>query len=452
MSILNKGEPLILILGDIVILYVSLWLMLLFRYFNWPSTDVFFGHILPFSILFLVWFVVFFIAGLYERHTSMMRRSLPNVLLKAQITNSILAVLFFYFISYFGITPKTNLFIYLIISLILLLVWRLWIFTYLIPRTRYQALLIGRGDEMRELREEINKTVYYGYQIQHSINLENIENLDIQEEIIKKIYENDISIVIIDTRDDAVIPLLPHFYNLMFSNISFLDMHEIYEQIFGRVPLSLVKHGWFLENVRSKPNVMYDTLKRLMDVILSFILAVFSLVFYPFVFIAQKIDDQGPMFIFQERVGKNNKTSRIVKFRTMLFNDNGNYDNQNNLRKNYITRVGKFLRKTRIDELPQLWNVLKGDLSLIGPRPELPELVKKYSEEIPYYNVRHLIKPGLSGWAQIKHDGHPHHEKDVIETKNKLSFDLYYIKNRSLLLDLKIALQTIKILLSQKGR
>ena len=116
-----------------------------------------------------------------------------------------------------------------------------------------------------------------------------------------------------------------------------------------------------------------------------------------------------------------------------------------------ITRVGKFLRKLRIDELPQLLNVLRGDLSLIGPRPELPELVRVYEKEIPYYNIRHLIKPGLSGWAQLYHENHPHYRANVSETKVKLSYDLYYIKNRSFFLDLKIALKTIKVLLSRSG-
>ena len=109
------------------------------------------------------------------------------------------------------------------------------------------------------------------------------------------------------------------------------------------------------------------------------------------------------------------------------------------------------MRKSRIDELPQLWNVLRGDLSLIGPRPELPSLIKHYSEEIPYYNVRHIIKPGLSGWAQL-YGEHGHGEVAIDESRNKLSYDLYYIKNRSLLLDLKIALKTLKILFLFAGR
>lgn len=423
--------------------------MLIVRYLEFPSTLVIVGHIIPFSILFLVWIITFFIAGLYERHTSFLHRSLPGLLLKTQIANSIISVLFFYFIPYFGITPKTNLFIYLIISSGALIAWRLYIFPYVRPKVKQAAFLIGRGDEMKELRDEINKTEYYGFEIGHSINLDNVDSIDIQEDIVNQIYEHGISTIIIDTRDDAVLPLLPHFYNLMFSKIIFVDMHDVYESIFGKVPLSLVKHGWFLENVRSKPHVMYDAIKRITDVCIAVILGIVSLVFYPFVFLSIKIQDRGSVFINQERTGINNQPIKIVKFRTMSFNDNGETDpNQ----KNEVTSVGAFLRKTRIDELPQLWNVIKGDLSLIGPRPEFPSFVREYAKVVPYYNVRHLIKPGLSGWAQMRHDKHPHHGADVIETKNKLSYDLYYIKNRSLLLDLKIILQTIEVVLSKKGR
>jgi lipopolysaccharide/colanic/teichoic acid biosynthesis glycosyltransferase len=133
----------------------------------------------------------------------------------------------------------------------------------------------------------------------------------------------------------------------------------------------------------------------------------------------------------------------------MSFNDNENVALS---ATNKITRAGAFLRKSRLDELPQLWDVLRGDLSLVGPRPELPALTKIYEKEIPYYNVRHLIKPGLSGWAQLYHDNHPHRGGNVEETKNKLSYDLYYIKNRSFWLDFRVALKTIKTLLSRAGK
>lgn len=189
--------------------------------------------------------------------------------------------------------------------------------------------------------------------------------------------------------------------------------------------------------------------KRTMDIVVSLVFGIPSLVVYPFVALAIKLDDGGALFSSQTRVGQNNKPIKIFKFRTMtVANDKGEWGKQ----QNKVTRVGYFLRKSRIDELPQIWNVLVGDISLIGPRPEFPVPVQMYSEQIPYYSVRHILKPGLSGWAQIYHERHPHHGLDAEETKNKLSYDLYYIKNRSVLLDVKIALQTLKILIMFAGR
>jgi lipopolysaccharide/colanic/teichoic acid biosynthesis glycosyltransferase len=187
--------------------------------------------------------------------------------------------------------------------------------------------------------------------------------------------------------------------------------------------------------------------KRVMDVVLSLPLGLVSLVFYPFVYVAIKLDDRGEIFIRQERVGKDGKNISLYKFRSM----SQNITDLSVKTENRITKVGNFLRKSRIDELPQLWNVLSGDISLIGPRPELPSGVDIYEKEIPYYNIRHLIKPGLSGWAQINQETHPHHSAHISLTKEKLTYDIYYIKNRSFWLDIKIALKTIKSLLSRTG-
>ena len=181
------------------------------------------------------------------------------------------------------------------------------------------------------------------------------------------------------------------------------------------------------------------------------IIGLISLVVYPFVYIAIKLEDGGSVFVMQERVGKNGKIIKMFKFRSMTSNDSGSYHQNGGKTTLKVTRVGKFIRMTRIDELPQLWSVIKGDQSLIGPRPELPALTKVYEEQIPYYNARHLIKPGLSGWAQISHHAHPHHAVAVSDTRDKLSYDLFYVKNRSLLLDLRIALQTLKALISRQG-
>jgi len=446
----KKKEPLTLLVGDLIFFLAALWLTLFVRHLEVPTKNVFTEHLLPFSLLFLAWVLVFYIAGLYDRHTTILRSKLPVVLGGAQLVNASLAVIFFYFIPLFGIAPKTILFIYLLISSVTILFWRMYGYFWVSRGQIENAVLIGSGEEMKSLLSEVNGNNIYNIKFVSSVDLARADESGFWDEIVSNIYSNDISTVVIDLANEKVEPVLPHLYNLIFSKINFIDMHKVYEDIFDRIPLSLLRYNWFLENISMGPRTAYDALKRIMDIAVSLPLALASLIFYPLIWLAIKLDDGGAIFSYQDRVGQNNQIIHILKFRTMLFNDNGDWQNKGLINK--VTKVGNFLRKTRLDELPQLWNVLKGDISLIGPRPEFPNAVKQYAEEIPYYNVRHLIKPGLSGWAQIYHDQHPHHQADTLETKNKLSYDLYYIKNRSFFLDLKIALRTLNILLSIAGR
>lgn len=450
MDLSRRKDALLLLIGDLFFFLMSLWLSLLLRYITPPSGALFLKHLVPFSLLFAAWIIVYYIAGLYEKHTTILQSHLPNVLAAAQLANSAVAVVFFYFIPIFGITPKTILFIYLFVSFALILFWRMIGYFALDRRKATQAILIGSGEEMKELIAEVNNNRIYNLHFVSSVDLARADSEGFWKEIVQEVYAKDISLIAIDLMHENVEPVLPHLYNLIFSGVNFLDMHKIYEDIFDRVPLSLLRYNWFLENISTNPRTAYDSVKRLTDIVLSGVLFIISLIAYPFIALAIKFDDGGPVFIRQERVGENNKIVSIVKFRSMTRDDRGKYGTDT--APNKVTKVGKFIRKTRLDELPQLWNVLKGDLSLIGPRPELPQLVKHYTEAIPYYNVRHLVRPGLSGWAQIYHAEHPHHAVATEETKRKLSYDLYYIKNRSLLLDLKIALRTVKTLASIAGR
>jgi exopolysaccharide biosynthesis polyprenyl glycosylphosphotransferase len=450
MNSLNKKEPLILLLGDVFFFLVSLWLALFLRNFSIPTQEFFVTHLEPFGFLFVVWIAMFYIAGLYEKHTLLLKSKLPSILFNVLVANSAIAVIFFYLIPFFGITPKTILFIYLLVSFMAILFWRMYGYFFVGVQKVDNALIIGSGEEMRELMTEVNENPLYNLRFISSIDLDRVEDSAFWDEIVSRIYTENISIVAIDLANEHVTPVLPHLYNLIFSKVQFVDMHKIYEDIFNKVPLTLLKYNWFIENISTAPRVTYDALKRIMDILISIPLLIVPILTYPFAAIAMKIEDGGPVFIFHERVGKNNQLIKIAKFRSMSGDDQGMYgpNGATNLK---VTKVGKFLRKSRLDEFPQLWNVLSGRISLIGPRPELPSLVKKYEEDIPYYNIRHLIKPGLSGWAQIYQENHPHHGEAVTETKEKLSYDLYYIKNRSFLLDLKIALKTIKTLLSRVG-
>lgn len=448
MTISDKKEPLILFVGDIAVFFSVLWITLFVRYASVPETSLFLSHLIPFSVIIILWILVFFIAGLYEKHTRLLKSRLPTLLLKVQMLNSVIAVLFFYFIPSFGINPKTNLFIYLFLSFFLILVWRLFGSSFIGFKYREKAILVGGGAEIMELYNEINGNSKYSIFFENFIDVKNINIPDLENDIFNKIKKDKILTIVIDFEDDKVESIISKLYSSDFSEINLLDMYKVYEDTFDRIPLSLLNQSRFLGSIYRSTHAGYNFMKRAMDIVIGLTLGFVSLVFYPFVILAIKIEDNNEIFSYQKRVGQNNKIISIVKFRTMtLANDEAKWGSV----ENKVTKTGAFLRKSRIDELPQLWNVLNGDISLIGPRPEFERPVMEYSEKIPYYNTRHIIKPGLSGWAQLYHERHPHHGVDIEETRNKLSYDLYYIKNRSLMLDLEIALKTIRTLLSRTG-
>ncbi len=447
----HRAEALLLFFGDLVILYTSLLFTLFVRY-GFLEAGVFYRmlmlHLIPFTIVFLLWTFVFFIAGLYEKQTLFLQKQLPQLFSRALTLNVIIAVLFFYFIPAFKITPRINLFICLFVSSVLLFFWRRYRLRSLASTEKQNAVIIGSGSEMERIVGEINHNARYRVRFAFTVDALSLSKSDIPN-IIRRLSGEKVTLSVLDLQSKEVQALLPHLYALLFSGIRFVDMQDMYEDIFDRIPLSLVRYHWFLEHLSSTSSrFTYDFLKRFMDAVISCVLGALSLVVYPLVYTAIKLDDGGALFVSQERIGLNNKRMRTIKFRTMSRDDKG----QPELKKgNKVTRVGAFLRRTRIDELPQLWNVLHGEMSLIGPRPELPSLVEVYEREVPHYNIRHLIKPGLSGWAQLYHRTPPKVDANPDETATKLSYDLYYLKHRSIWLDIKIALKTVKVLLSRSG-
>jgi len=441
MNITPRKEIYILFLGDVFMFVLALWFALFTRYAAVPDMQLYLEHFLPFSFLFAFWFFIFFILGLYEKHTLFFKSQIPSLVFYAQVLNSLIAICFFYFIPYFSITPKTNLFLLLLYFFVFVVIWRLYGISTLNFGKKGNALIIGSGEEINELKEEVGNNPRYNIKSLIFLNTDKISDADFQQEVFNTIQNNkNLSIIIVDLQDKKIQPLLPRFYNLLFSQICFVDIYNAYEEIFNRVPSSLINYNWLLKNISPASKITYDILKRLMDIIIALFFGFFSLLITPLVALAIKIDDGGSVFFLQERVGKNNQTIKIVKFRSMSMR-----------KKEKITRIGKILRSSRIDELPQLWNVLKGDLSLIGPRPEIPKLTQTYEQTINYYNIRHIIKPGLSGWAQLHQVNPPKFSVEYNETKTKLSYDLYYVKNRSFFLDIKIGLQTIKILFLRSG-
>ncbi|MCR4280847.1 MAG: sugar transferase [Candidatus Kaiserbacteria bacterium] len=450
MTLVPKREYVLLLVGDIAIFAVSLWISLALRYLELPTREFFMIHLVPFSFLFVAWIGVFFLAGLYSRHSRIFRSRLSSTIFYAQMANMCVAALFFFFVPSFGLAPKTILVLYLAVSFILIFFWRAGIFPH-IPRNRkLRGVLIASGADAEKLVEEVKNDPRSTFTFDYTVDTKITPTHEVIQRACRIAEDDSITFLVVDFRDKAVSTALPIIYEAAFrkSRFALIDAADLYEDIFDRAPLSFVNYEKVLGAISSSR--AYDLLKRFVDVSGAIVIGAVSLVFYPFVYLAIKLDDGGDIFITQKRVGRFQHSIGITKFRSMSGNDDGVYG-ENGKTKLIVTRVGKWLRILRIDEFPQLWSVIKGDLSLVGPRPELPALAREYSAKIPYYNARYLVTPGLMGWAQLHHDRHPHHGADVAETKEKLSYDLYYLERRSLILDLFIILQTVRIMITARG-
>ena len=440
MTSIFRPRTLVLFAGDLLFFTLALWLALYLRVSAVPSRDLFVSHLYPFALLFVAWVVVFFIAGLYENSSIILaRRALSASLLVAQVINLVIAALFFFFIPLFGIAPKTLLFIYLPVSFALMLLWRAAVFPRLGVQKSERAIMVGEGKELEELKDAMNAA--------HRAPVRIVEYVypsvpDLASSVRDAMERNHAPIVIADFDNPHIGEAFPHMYNLLASGVRFIDALTVYEEIFGRIPLSRLTPSWLARNVTGA-RTLYDVFKRVMDIVAALFIGAISLLFYPFIVLALKLQDGGEALIAMPRVGQGGRAFNFYKFRSMSGNDKGEYG-ATGTSTLHVTATGRVLRSSRLDELPQLWNVIKGDLSLIGPRPEVPGLVEEYARQIPYYNLRHLVKPGLSGWAQLYHHSDPHHAAAVEETRAKLSYDLYYLKHRSLILDLTIALKTIR--------
>ena len=251
MRIFDRKIPFILLVGDLLCFVASLWLTLLIRYGSAPSKQVFFDHLAPFSFLFVLWIVVFFITGLYEKQSIMLKRRLRELVVNAQIANVIVAIAFFYFVPFPEITPKTNLFLYTIVSLALILWWRTYGYYFLGAKRREGAVLLGGGNDAFLLSEEINNNSHYSIKFLKSIDVD--KSADTIDEVLRAVSSGGSSVLVIDLHNEKIRPMLPSLYNLIFSRVRFIDMERVYEDVFDRVPLSLLKESWFIEHISNAP-------------------------------------------------------------------------------------------------------------------------------------------------------------------------------------------------------
>ncbi len=220
------------------------------------------------------------------------------------------------------------------------------------------------------------------------------------------------------------------------------------EKISGKIEVENLYPSWLVFGQGFRRSTTFILIRRALSIVISLVGLMLALPLLPWIVLAIRLDSKGPVFYTQTRVGKGGHTFKVVKFRTMRQDAEAvsgpKWAGDNDPR---VTRVGKFLRSSRLDEIPQLWCVLKGDMAFVGPRPERPEFIEMLSKEIPYYGVRHMVRPGLTGWAQVKYK----YGATVEDSREKLQYDLFYIKNASIGLDMLIMFQTVKTVLLRRG-
>jgi len=279
--------------------------------------------------------------------------------------------------------------------------------------------------------------------------------LELFEDILARVQQGKFAaeaIVLRESNRELRPELAEQLVNLYFAGVPTYTLELFHQVYWQKIPLYRINPTWlFQEGFQVAREPVFDRLKRLSDIVLSLVGLLFGMLFIIPAAIAIKLEGGGPVFFSQTRIGKNHRPFRVIKLRTMRQQPADQpasadlYTQKDDAR---ITHVGKFLRAMRLDELPQMWNVLRGDMSLIGPRAEWDRLVEDYSRQIPCYHFRHLVKPGVTGWAQVNYP----YGANIEDTIRKLEYDLYYIRHFSFMLDASIVLKTIHIMLFGKGR
>lgn len=452
-------KKILLFISDIVILFGSLLLTLYLRYGSDIYRQLDF-HLLPFSLIFIVWLMAFYIANLYEPATLRNNIHFYTSLLQTIIVSLAISIVFFYLFPLFRITPKTNLAIFAAIFTGLEFSLRYCFNKIFEKKFKKSLLIVGLNHQSLELAKFVKENPQLGYELKYMVDLKPDKSDETEKEFkkfdiirglnnLEKTIRNGINTAVISPDAYQTPETINIFYKSLEQKISFFNLASFYERLTGKVPLGAINQIWFLENLSEGKKKGYELIKRVFDVLFAVIIGAISLILYPLVALMVKMNSPGPIFYKQKRVGRAGKVFDMIKFRTMRQDaekDTGAVWTMENDQR--ITKIGNLLRKSRLDELPQIWNILKGEMSFVGPRAERPEFNEILQKNVPFYEERYLIKPGLTGWAQINF----HYGSSVADAAEKLKYDLYYIKNRSLLLDLGVILKTVRIALQQAGR
>ena len=310
-----------------------------------------------------------------------------------------------------------------------------------------RVVFVGENDYTEDLLESVKKDGQYVF----VTSLNNTDMKVLGKEILE-LYNTKKFDVLVDftdklLRDPKITEKLLQYKLEGLQYYNYLEFYETYE---NKLPISHLSPKWFLENTGFEiyHNNFNLKAKRLLDLLFALLIGIFATPVIVLAAIIVKLESKGPVFFIQERIGEGNKKFNIVKFRSMTTDAEKDGPQWASKNDNRVTKFGKIMRATRIDELPQLWNVLRGEMSFVGPRPEREFFIQQLEKEIPYYNLRHTVKPGLTGWAQVMYP----YGASVEDAYRKLQYDLYYIKHHSIPFDVKVLLKTVTIVIFGKGR
>lgn len=412
-----------------------------------------------FYLLPLGWLLL--MVELYEPHKAANWRKTLRGIAVAAFLGIVVYSLVFIFNREPTSLPRIAVGAFILLASFLTLIWRaVYIRLYRSSGLQRRVLVVGAGKAGRTLAQVYRLLTPPPFNLVGFIDddpqkakcsFDGFPVIGTSNELIQLVDDYHISDLVMAINSEVSGTTFQAILDVQEAGVEVTRMPILYEEIALRVPIHHLESDWLIRSFvdQLRVSVFYELMKRLMDMFGGLAGLLILALIYPFTAIATLIDSGLPIFYSQDRLGKGGQVFKIYKFRTMKQNAEADgeakFAEENDPR---VTRVGNFLRRTRLDELPQFWNVLHGEMSLVGPRAERPELVAQFQKEIPFYRARLLVKPGLTGWAQINYG----YVATVTETAVKLEYDLYYIKHRSLGMDFNVILRTVGTALSLKGR
>jgi exopolysaccharide biosynthesis polyprenyl glycosylphosphotransferase len=438
---------------DIGVLALSLFVALFLRFRTIPSVQLFSNHVIAFLPCWVLWIVSFYTANLYDVTAAFDEPGFAARVFAAVGVGGLLSVLVFY-LGNWSLSPKTILVLHA--ALLFLLTW-LSRFLYGRISSRYlprrATAFVGIDPTVQEIVAAVEKNNRLGYKTVALLDETGkapagLSALAVKttKEFIESVQDNAVSLVVISDEDRLGDKTRQALLTLVDHSVRFMRLADFYELYLRRIPIGTINDVWFLENIDLRGKARYRIIKRGLDIIVSFSLLVVCLAPWLVISLGIRLTSRGPILFRQERLGRGGKPFSILKFRTMKVD--GNDFAPTTIQDPRVTGFGRFLRRFNLDETPQFINILAGEMSFVGPRPERPELADMLERSIPYYRQRLLVKPGITGWDQVSGE---YHSPSVDDTYKKLQYDLYYVKNMSVLLDISIFFKTILTMFRRRG-